>query len=364
MGVVYKAEDTKLKRTVALKFLPSKWTLDPGAKARFMQEAQAASSLDHNNICTIYEIGETDDGQLFIAMACYEGETLQKKIERGPLKVEEAIDIFTQIAQGLNKAHSKKIVHRDIKPANVIVTTDGVAKILDFGLAKLSGRTKLTKEGTTVGTIAYLSPEQARAEEVDHRTDIWSLGVTVYEMITGQLPFKGDYEQAVVYSIINKNPEPPTALRTGVPMELERIINKATAKNPNERYQHADEILADLNRLKSETEAARKTRPAGQAATESLPQRATRVIEPTIEHEMEYEFDKVKKKKSRVKWAVMVSLAVLLAILIVWFAPTKKDLPEEISEEPTTKSEKETTEANEYELYVPIAGRVLSPSIT
>jgi serine/threonine protein kinase/Tfp pilus assembly protein PilF len=249
MGIVYKAEDTKLKRTVALKFLPPELTRDPEAKQRFVHEAQAASALDHNNICTIHEVDETEAGQIFICMAYYEGETLKEKIERSPLKLDEALDIAIQVAQGLDKAHKHGIAHRDIKPAKVMITQEVVAKILDFGLAKLTGQVGLTKTGTTVGTVAYMSPEQARGEEVDHRTDVWSLGVVLYEMLTGQLPFKGEYEQAVMYSILNEEPEPLTALRTGVPIDLEQIVSKALAKAPNERYQHADELLTDLRRV-------------------------------------------------------------------------------------------------------------------
>ncbi|MCI0559585.1 MAG: serine/threonine protein kinase, partial [Nitrososphaera sp.] len=192
MGVVYKAQDLKLDRFVALKFLPPHLSADEDEKKRFIHEAKAASALDHPNICAIYEIDETEDGQMFIAMAYYEGETLKKKIERGPLPIDQTIDLAIQIAQGLAKAHKHGITHRDIKPANVMITNEGVAKIVDFGLAKLAGQTKLTKSGMTVGTVAYMSPEQARGEEVDHRTDIWALGVVLYEMITGQLPFKGE----------------------------------------------------------------------------------------------------------------------------------------------------------------------------
>jgi serine/threonine-protein kinase len=250
MGVVYKAEDTKLKRTVALKFLPPDLTRDDEAKERFVHEAQAASALDHPNICTIHEIGETEDGQLFICMAYYEGETLKKKVTSNQLSVTSAIDISVQIAQGLTKAHEKGIVHRDIKPANLFVTNDGILKILDFGLAKLAGVTKLTKPGTTLGTVAYMSPEQMQGEEVDQRTDIWALGVVIYEMLTGKLPFKGEYEQAVMYSILNEKPEPITATRSDVPTDLERVVNKCLEKKTPERYQHIDELLIDLKSLK------------------------------------------------------------------------------------------------------------------
>ncbi len=229
MGEVYMAQDTKLKRTVALKFLPPSLTNDADAKERFIHEAQAASALDHPNICTVYEINESDDGQLFIAMACYDGETLRKRIERGPLPIEEAVGIATQVAQGLGKAHESGIVHRDIKPANIIMTKDGTAKILDFGLAKLSGRTLLTKAGTTLGTAAYMSPEQARSESADSRADLWALGVVFYEMLTGRKPFESDYEQALVYSIMNEDPRPMRELRPEVPVELEKITRRAMA---------------------------------------------------------------------------------------------------------------------------------------
>jgi len=246
MGVVYKAQDLTLDRPVALKFLPPSLNTDPDAKERFGHEAQAASALDHPNICNIHEIGETADGQLFIAMACYDGETLKKKIERGPLEIDQAMDIAIQVASGLSRAHEAGIVHRDIKPANIILTAHDEVKILDFGLAKLSGRTLLTKTGTTMGTAAYMSPEQARSEAVDSRTDIWSLGVILYEMLTGKRPFESDYEQALVYSILNEEPKPLRELRTEAPATLEQIVGKALAKNPQERYQSAQQLLSDL----------------------------------------------------------------------------------------------------------------------
>jgi eukaryotic-like serine/threonine-protein kinase len=249
MGVVYKAEDARLKRTVALKILPPALTTEPEAKERFIHEAQAASALQHNNICTVHDIDETEDGQVFIIMDLYEGETLKEKIQRGPLKLDDAIDFGGQVAQGLAEAHQHGIVHRDIKPANVLVTKSGVAKIVDFGLAKLSGRSMLTKTGSTLGTAAYMSPEQARGETADQRTDIWSLGILLYEMLTGKRPFDAEYENAQLYSILNTDPEPITGLRAGVPMELERIVRKCLSKSPKERYQHADELIVDLRAI-------------------------------------------------------------------------------------------------------------------
>lgn len=263
MGIVYKAEDTKLKRTIAIKFLTPQALGDQEEKARFIREAQAVAALDHPNISTVHEIDEVL-GKTFIVMAYVEGQSLKEKIESGPHKLVEALELAIQIAQGLQEAHEKGVVHRDIKSANVMVNMRGEAKIMDFGLAKLAERTKLTKRGMTVGTVAYMSPEQARGEDVDHRTDIWSLGIVLYEMITGQLPFKGDYEQAVIYSVMNEEPEPMTGLRTGVPIDLERLVNKALAKNPDERYQNVNEIVVDLKRLikvhESKTQEAASTR--------------------------------------------------------------------------------------------------------
>ncbi len=256
MGVVFKAEDIKLKRTVALKFLPQELTRDYETKLRFIQEAQAASALEHNNICTIHEIDETKVGQMFMVMACYDGKTLKARIEKGPLMIEEAIDIILQVAKGLSKAHKKEIIHRDIKPANVMITSDGVVKILDFGLAKLIGQTRITKTATTMGTVAYMSPEQTRGEEVDHRTDIWSLGVMLYQMVTGQLPFKGDYEQAVVYSILNQGPEPMKKLRADVPAELEEIVQKSLQKDGGKRYQKIDDVISFLETFKKKLETS------------------------------------------------------------------------------------------------------------
>lgn len=246
MGVVYKAEDTKLKRTVALKFLPPELTRDSKAKERFVQEAQAASSLDHQNICTVHEIDEAEDGQTFIVMACYHGETLKDRIQRGPMKVEEAVDITIQIAQGLDKAHKQGIVHRDIKPANIFVTEDSVVKIVDFGLAKLTGKLKITRTGTTVGTIAYISPEQIQASEADHRSDLWSLGILLYEMLTNELPFKGDYEAAIIYEILNAEPKAVQHSHSSVPDHITILISQLLQRDRNQRVSSAMEVIDHL----------------------------------------------------------------------------------------------------------------------
>ena len=259
MGVVYRAEDTKLGRTVALKFIAPRGIESAEEKARFLHEAQAAASLGHPNICVVHEIDEAD-GRLFMAMEYVEGESLKDRIARGPLKIEETLDLAIQIAQGLDAAHRKSVVHRDVKPANIMIEAGGLVKIMDFGLAKMSGRSKLTKTGTTLGTAAYMSPEQARGEEADHRSDLWSLGAVIYEMTAGRTPFKGDYEQAVLYSIMNEAPEPLTAIRAGVPMELDRIVAKALAKDRSERYQHADELIVDLRALRKSLETAAAAR--------------------------------------------------------------------------------------------------------
>ena len=246
MGVVYKADDTKLDRTVALKFLPSKYLQDKEKEARFIHEAKSASALDHPNICTIFEINKTESGELFIAMGCYDGKTLKQKIKEGPLDIKEAVNITLQIAKGLCKAHEKGIIHRDIKPGNIIFSDDGIVKILDFGLAKMAGVT-MTTDGSTLGTVAYMSPEQATGGEVDHRSDIWALGILLYEMLTGGIPFVGDYPQALIYSIINNEPEDLKKYFPQMSDDFIGIINKILAKEPEDRYQHVNDIINDLN---------------------------------------------------------------------------------------------------------------------
>ena len=270
MGVVYKAEDTSLDRHVALKFLAAHLVSDEDVRKRFEREAKAAASLNHPNICTVYEIAEAN-GRTFITMAFLEGEGLDKRIEAGPLKLKDVLDIAIQTAQGLQAAHAKGIVHRDIKPANLMVTGSGSKQhvtIMDFGLAQLADRSKLTRTNETMGTVTYMSPEQTYGMELDHRTDIWSLGVVIYEMVTGQQPFKGHYDKAVMYSITNEEPGPMTALRTGVPMELEWLTDKCLAKDIEERYQHTDDLLVDLQGLRKKLESGKSTiMSAGPAAS-------------------------------------------------------------------------------------------------
>jgi TolB-like protein/tRNA A-37 threonylcarbamoyl transferase component Bud32/Tfp pilus assembly protein PilF len=248
MGVVYKAHDTKLNRRVALKFLPQELTHIAELKERFMREAQAAAALDHPNICTVYEFDETEE-KTFISMAFIEGQSLKKKIEQGPPELDEAVRIAIQTAEGLQEAHKKGVVHRDIKSANIMLDERGQAKIMDFGLARISGTTLMTQEGMAMGTIAYMSPEQARGETVDNRTDIWSFGVVLYEMFSGQLPFKGDHDQAVVYSILNERPKAITAMRPEIPTSIEQVIDKAMEKVPENRYQNIAELLDDLKSI-------------------------------------------------------------------------------------------------------------------
>ena len=251
MGVVYKAEDTQLKRTVALKFLPTEFTLNEEAKARFLQEAQAASALDHPAICTVHGIDDYN-GELFIVMGLVEGESLRSKLKRSMLQTKDVIDICIQIAEGLHAAHEKGIVHRDIKSDNIMVTPKGRVKIMDFGLAKLRGSGLLTRTRSTVGTIGYMSPEQIRGEKVDHRTDLWSLGVVLYEMLTGRLPFNGEHEAAIMYEILNVEPKAIQLLRQDVPDNVAMIASLLLQKECTRRLASAGEVAERCKKVSTE----------------------------------------------------------------------------------------------------------------
>ena len=256
MGVVYKAEDLRLKRPVALKFLPVELTREEDAKERLIHEAQTASALDHPNICVIHEFDETSDGRLFIAMTYYDGQTLRQRLAGGALPVDEATRIALQIAAAAAAAHEAAIIHRDIKPANVIITRRGEAKLLDFGIAKLAGQTRLTRTGTTLGTIAYMAPEQIAGCEADARSDVWAIGVVLFEMLTGRLPFDGGNEISLMSAIVNSTPRSIRGLRPDIAPALEHVIGRALAKEPKDRFPTAKDLVEALTPFDARSTAA------------------------------------------------------------------------------------------------------------
>ncbi len=315
MGIVYKAHDIKLDRIMALKFLPQYLSSDPNEKERFYHEARAAASLTHQNVAVIYEIGEHEQN-IFLAMEYVEGKTLKKLVEQESesLSLKKVLEIAIQICEGIDAAHEKGIVHRDIKSDNIMITPKGQVKVMDFGLAKLKGASRLTQAGSTVGTAAYMSPEQAQGEDVDHRSDIFSFGVVLYELLTTHLPFRGEHQAALLYSLINENPQPIARFNDKVSEDLERIIFKALAKDKDERYQHVDDMLADLRKERKNLEYAR----SGYIKAPAL--------QPVSTEKSNGGRNRINKKTLRI--FIPSAVVVLIAVVSFFFNPFKSQVTE------------------------------------
>ena len=323
MGVVYKAEDKKLRRAVALKFISPALTRNAEANKRFIDEAQSASALDHQNISTIYEIDESNDGRMFISMAYYQGEILSKIISKKQLPIRKVLDISIQIAEGLSKAHQKGIIHNDIKPANIIVDTKETVKIIDFGLSKLQAFNDSSLPKSTMGTVTYMSPEQIEGNEIDPRTDIWSLGVTIYEILTANRPFEGKYDQEIIYSILNEEPEPISKFVPKIPSELERILMKALAKDPNNRHLNIDEFLIELKHQK-----AVLSKTSVQQDTKSILSLAVLPLSNLSNHPDQEYFADGMTDALITELAKIHSLKVISRTSIIHYKNTEKSLPE------------------------------------
>lgn len=325
MGIVYRALDTRLERDVALKFLPAQFSHDEQAKARFMREARAASGLDHPNICTIYEIGEADDGRLFIAMPLYDGQTLKDRLEDGPMDVQMALGVAYQVASGLQRSHEAGIVHRDVKPANVMITTRGRAVVLDFGVAKLEASSDLTKMGSTVGTTAYMSPEQARGDAVDARSDVWSLGVVLYEMVAGRRPFVGSYEQAIVYAIINQDPDDLGEVASRLPDGAGDLLKSLLAKDPDRRPASMDEVVAALAPFAGTAAVTAERTSAGRTASSPVAAASTgsarsAATSPATSRQAPGDVA-TSRPSARPRWLIPVGGALVTAVVMaaIWF---------------------------------------------